>query len=880
MKFATRMLRLGMPAWKADALAGDLAEDLARRWRYRIVRESLLLLFAAGYALHGLGGRLARLCQPIDVKLAVRMLRKYPGLTIIAVFSMAIAIACGAAGFAVYSFLFPSLPLHEGDRVVSIENFDTRYRYDNRKVLHDFMVWRTELKTLTDVGAFVSTRRNLITAAGAVEPIALAQMSAAGFRVARVRPLMGRVLEERDERPDAEPVMVVGERVWRRIFGADVSIVGQSARLGNTVHTIVGVMPESFGFPINHNLWIPFSPTPGAYERGKGPSLSVFARLAPGVEIEAAKSELDALGASLSAQFPASNAHLRPRLVPYSAVYADVDDIDQLYILQAAVVLLVIVIAVNVAILVYARTVTRSAEIAVRAALGASRGRIITQLFIETAVLSAVAGGVGLMILKVMFVQFESALNAFMPGGAPFWIQLGLSPQIVFNTAALSLLAAAIAGIAPALKVTGRRVQASLQNGATRGAGVRLGKGWTALVVGQVAITAALLPGTAVMAYSTLKFANADPGYPAGNYLMADMGLDLEQPAGAEYAARFAARQAELRRVLESEPGVTAITSLWTPPGREPNMRIRIDGLTGDDPVLIRFNRIDPFYFAAFDATMIAGRAFTAADSRTGATAVIVNRHFAEQLFSDGSALGRRIRYVPNQGPDKPPLAQDGTTLPHTYEIVGIVSNISSRELKGDASNARVYHPTAPQEIYQTIAIRVPPVQASALAGRIRDVAAAIDPAFRVNRVQPLSEIYEDDKTDERWAATVLGGITLAVLVLASGGIYALMSVTVSRRRREIGIRAALGGAPRRILAAIFGRAMALLSVGALLGIVPALMLLQTDEIMSGPVTSWEIASLYAAVVLFLIGVGAAAAYGPARRGLRIQPTEALRADG
>ena len=879
MRLATRILRLGMPAEKADALAGDLAEDLARRWRSPLLRMPMLLALAAGYAAMGLAGRITRLFQPTDVKLAARMLLKYPGLTVIAVFSMAIAVACGAAAFAVYGLLWPSLPLPDGDRIVSIENYDARRRNDDRQVLHDFAVWRAELKSVTDVGAFLTTRRNLITGTGVVENVPLAQMSAAGFRVAPATPLMGRVLDERDEHPAAEPVMVLGESVWRRVFNADPSVVGRTAKLGNTVHTIVGVMPQGFGFPVNHSLWVPLRLNPLAYERGTGPSLDVFAKLAPGVDQPAAEAELAALGARLAQEFPETNTHLRPRVVPFASVFADFDDIEDLYTLQAAVVTLVLVIAVNVAILVYARTVTRAGEIAVRAALGASRGRIVSQLFVEAAALAFAAGVIGLMILKAALVQFESMADNFIPGGAPFWMDFAISPRIVITTAALCLLAAAVAGIVPALKVTGRRVQAGLQNLSTRGSALRLGKGWTALVVGQVALTAALLPGVVMLAYSNLKFADADPGFAAGHFLMADLGLDREQGAtDAQFEARLLARQTELRRALASEPGVTAVTGLWTMPGREPNMRIMIDG-RGDERHLIRFMRVDPDFFPAFGATIVGGRAFTAADNVPGAAPVIVNQHFADRFTPGGSPLGLRIRYAPNQGPELPPMAQDGVTLPGTYEVVGVVSNMPARELSAAAATARVYHPSTPEAVDDRIAIRVAPEQAAAVSRRLRDLAVAIDPAFRINRVQPLLEIYQGDKTEERWAVVMLSGITLAVLVLAGGGIYALMSVTVSRRRREIGIRAALGGQPRKILAAIFGRAVALLSIGALLGILPALALLEVDEIMSGPVAAWEIALLYAGVVMFLVGTGAVAALGPARHGLRIEPTEALRAD-
>ncbi|MEX2273331.1 MAG: ABC transporter permease [Vicinamibacterales bacterium] len=865
MKLAVRILRLAMPASKAEALAGDLAEDLARRWRPRAVREVSLVMLAIGYAAIAAATRAARPpVDALDVKLALRMLVKYPGLTVIAFFSMAVAIAFGAGAFAIHSFLYPRLPLPGGDRIVSIENVDTRYRNDDRQVLHDFAIWQSELETLTDLGAYVDIRRNLLSADGRVDAMRLAQMSAAGFRIAGASPIKGRTLEDRDERPGAEPVLVIGEAMWRRVFGADPAIIGRTVHLGATVHTVVGVMPERFAFPVNHQLWVPFRLDPGRYARGQSPDVNVFARLSPGASLDAAKAEIAVLGERLAQQFPESNQHLRPRIVPYTSVFADFDDIDQLYVMQVAVVMLLVVIAVNVAILVYARTVTRAGEIAMRTALGASRRRIVTQLFVEAGALSAAAAVLALGILQIVFVQIESVLNAFMPGGeagVPFWMDFSLSPRIVLNTAGLAVIAAAIAGVIPALKVTGRHVQAGLQSLATRGSGLRLGKGWTALVVGQVAITAALLPGAAVMAFSSLKFANADPGFAADEYLVADFGLDPEpqpDPAGSttrvSFDTRFLSRQAELIRRLESEPGVSAVTHLWTMPGREPNMRITLENggpIPGEERPgqLIRFNRVDANYFRAFDATRRAGRGFANADARPESTAVIVNQHFVDRFFGGAQPLGRRIQYVPNAGPG-PAQAQDGTELPGAYEIVGVVSNAPARELSSNAVNARVYHPLT-AETYQTLAVRMDPSRAAAMSQRVRDIAVAIDPAFRVNRTRVLQEVYQLDQTEERWGAMMLAGVTLSVLVLAGGGIYALMSVTVSRRRREIGIRAALGGEPRRILAAIFGRALMLLAAGALIGIVPATLLLRAEDMVGGPVSTWEIALLHVAPSCF-----------------------------
>jgi predicted permease len=892
MKLATRILRLAMPTSKAESLAGDLAEDLARRWRTRAAREGHLVVLAIGYAAIAFARRAAR--PPVDwldVKLGLRMLAKYPGLTIIAVVSMSVAIAFGAGIFAVYSIVLPTIPLPDGERVVSIENFDTAARYDDPRVLHDFVAWREELTTFTDIGAFHDIERNLITDDGAIEAVTLAEMSASGFSLARVRPLLGRTLEARDEKPDADPVLVIGESVWRGRFGADPAIVGRTVRLGKTVHTIVGVMPERFAFPINHRLWVPFRLDPRHYERRRGPSLSVFARLAPHAGRGAAEAELAAAGLRAAEQFPKTHANLRPRLVPYAAVFADKDDMDDMIFLQAGVVILLVVIAVNVAILVYARTATRAGEIAVRAALGASRRRIIVQLFVEACVLAGVAAFGALLLLKVGLVQLESAFTALIPGGAPFWIDFSISPAIVANAAGLAFGAALIAGMYPAIKATGRRVHGGLQSLSGRGSGLRLGKAWTALVIAQVAVTVALLPASAVMAFSSLKYSDANPGFDATGFMTVRLGLDSDRAVtsdvagyGAEHDARFRALETELIRHLDEERGLSDITLLWSVPGREPTMKVVFDGETAsgeEDSLTVRFSRVDARYFEAFRTPMRAGRAFTAADLSTRSTAVIVNQEFVDRYGGGRQMLGRRIRYLSHGRPGSEPIGQDGFALPGSYEIVGIAGNLPARERVTEGMpGARVYHPLLPAHAYTTLAMRVTDEAAPALAGRLRDLAAALDPALRVNRVQPMLDIFRGDKTEELWGAASLAGITLATLLLAAGGIYALMSVTVSQRQREIGIRAALGAEPRRILSAIFTRVLAQVGAGALIGAMIASLLIPAAGLVTGPLSRFEIVALLASVVGLIIAIGLAAAYGPARRGLRIQPTEALRADG
>src|SRR5688500_17751241 len=247
----------------------------------------------------------------LDIKLGVRMLVKYPGLALVGGLGMAVAIAIGAGSFAFfYSAMYPDIPLYEGDRIVALENWDAVASNEERQSLHDLHEWRREMKSVQDVGAFRTVGRNLFTGEGAGEPVPVAEMTASGFVVARVAPLLGRPLVEEDERKGAPPVLVIGYDVWKTRFEGDPRVVGRQVRLGTTPHTIVGVMPEDFAFPMNHRYWIPLRADPRDYERGEGPEIFIFGRLAPGATAEQAQAELTTLGGRAAAAFPRTHERL------------------------------------------------------------------------------------------------------------------------------------------------------------------------------------------------------------------------------------------------------------------------------------------------------------------------------------------------------------------------------------------------------------------------------------------------------------------------------------------------------------------------------------------------------------------------------------------
>lgn len=804
----------------------------------------------------------------LDFKLGARMLIKYPGLTLVGVLGMAVAITIGASSFELfYSYMDPVLPLDEGERVVGIENWDTAANNQDLRSLHDFVTWRDELKSVEDLGAFRPLGRNLITQHGPAEPVPGAEMSASGFRLARVLPLLGRPLLDQDEREGAPPVVVIGYDVWRTHLASDPTVVGRTLQLGDTRYTVVGVMPEGFAFPLSNRFWVPLRANPSDYERRQGPEIFTFGRLAPGVTLDEAQAELATIGMRTAATFPKTHERLQPRVVPYTAQFFDDVSRWELHFAQFLITMLLVVVCVNVAILVYARTATRQGEIAVRSALGASRSRIVAQLFVEALVLSAVAAALGLGLAKLALSPVNTWL-AGATGGTPFWVDYDLSTGTTLYVAGLTLLASVMVGVVPGLKATGRWMPSALRQlaGAT---GLRLGRMSTVLIVLQIAFSVTVLPAGVFMGWQSIRHSTFEPGFAAEEFLMARFALDDPRPA-----ARLGNLQAELRRRLESEPGVSSVTFASGIPGDEPEAFVEIDGVPPPQESAfghqIRSLQVDLDLFDAFDVPVLTGRRFHSGDLAAATAAVIVNRTFVRQFLGERNALGRRVRYVDRRDPGEP-----CELCGRWYEIVGVVSDLPAHAIEPGLPEGRLYHPLVPGQVNRvSLAVRVRGTAPATLAGRLREITTALDPNLRVQKIFPLDEIYRQERLEMHLLSAAFGLIALSVLLLSAAGIYALMSFTVSQRRKEIGIRAALGADPRRILRSIFSRALGQLAIGVVAGVVAAALL---DRLVGGELMGGKGAVLLPVVAALMTAVALLAALGPARRGLRVQPTEALK---
>jgi predicted permease len=871
-------------------LAGHLAiaEDELRGKGYAPSDAARLARAAAGGRVQALEALREQRGLPwfasswLDVKLGLRLLVRNWGLTLVGGLATALAIAIAATLFAAFDVLLWSrLPLEDGGRVVAIQVWDREAGRRRDTTSQDVERWRENLQSIADVGAFQTIRRNVITSDGAVELAAIAEISASGFRVARVLPLIGRPIVDADAAPGASPVVVIGHDVWQRRFAGARDVIGRELRLGDDVHTVVGVMPDGFEFPFNFHYWIPLRRGSDAVIRDTGPEGVVFGRLAPGAALARAHAEVSALGilppATRSPERDGTS--IRPRVVPYTFAFTgdfDPAEMGLLWSLSSlGLVLLLLPPCANIAILNYARIVTRQREFAARHALGGSRARIVWQLFIESLVLTSAAAAVALLILRVVFNVAAGRLQD-VAGGLPFWMTFGISYRTFLFVAGLALAAAAISGLVPAFQATARL--AKLGPGALAGrTSVRLGTTWTTLVIAQVALSVAVLPLAAELAWGTVQTGIAGPGFAAEEFASARVAMADDAAATAEQREiMFGTRQRELTRRLLQEPGIAAVTAALQPPGDEPWVLVDIEGrevpaevLNGRPPGFrARFNQVESAFFDIYQVPRLAGRGFTASDAAADADAVIVNRNFAETIAPGGNALGHRFRYVSAAGDDGP--RRSGAD--RWYEVVGVVGNVPA------TTDARVaYHALGAGQISAAqLQLRLRG-GAAGLAERIRAVAASVDPGLHVDEVRTLADIYREHRFGDNLGALTIGAVTASVLLLSAAGLYALLAFTVAQRRREIGIRSALGAPPRQLIASVFRRAFCQVGAGAAAGMLAAALIARYVPI--DQIGGLAIPGIIPAAAALMLLVGAAASLGPARRGLRIDPSEALRSD-
>jgi putative ABC transport system permease protein len=885
---AITMERLVDPAIADLQAEYEEASRTGPGWRRRWIWLRGHIAFFTMIAVHGraaqemTGGLTPLRGLSLDVRLALRLLVKHIGLTVVGTIAMAFAIWSGIVAFEFYTqIMHPRLTLAGGARIVGIVMVDTASRGERAPTLHDFVAWRDALKSVQDLAAYRDRNWNVIVGNAAPEPVAVAEISAATFRVVQERPVLGRPLIEADEKPDAPWVVLIGHDVWQSRFESDPNIIGRELRLGNVPHTIVGVMPEGFRFPLAHGFWVPLRLDPVNYPRKQSPGLRVFGRLAPGATVETAQPEMMVLGATAAAAFPDTHEHLKPRIVPYiDSIFGgfSADSVSEVFMGNLLSVLLVFLVCGNVALLMFARAATRENEILVRMALGAGRGRIMGQLFVEALVLAVVAALVAVTSAQVAWHSlFAMVTENMFENRVPFWMHSSVSPRTLLYAALLTLIAAAISGLLPGLKVT-RGIGTRLRQSGPGGGGLRFGGIWTVLIVMQVAVMAIVPTPVIAIHGDAVKGARAaHAGLVPEQYLAATMAMDREEVPGAAAAtfqARFTAATQELERRLEAEPGVTGVTVASVLPLMDHPVR-HIDVGEGNAATVDRnsSNRwvssasVALDFFDVLDAPILSGRAFHSGDLQPGARTVIVNQSFAQVVFGGSNPIGRRLRYS-----DLTPQNAAKSANQPWHQVVGVVRDFGidpeDHDPRRDSRRARIYHPLVPGGSYPVRMAVHTTGDPLLFASRLRSIARDVEPTLQISEIARFGQVSAAGAQSMTLLFWAFLALAFVVVLLSLTGIYSVLSVTASQRTREVGIRVALGGRPRHVIAVLFRRPLMQIGLGILIGLIVA------DRISEGDMV--RVIAIYGCVV---VAVSALATLGPVRRALRIQPLDALRAE-
>jgi predicted permease len=790
-----------------------------------------------------------RIPSAIDLRLAVRLLYRQPVLTLTAALSLAAGIGLAAVGFAFTEvLLFSRLPFDGGDRFVQIRLVQNPQHPNVSLAPHDYRRLREQATYFEHLGVLTGGRRNVRLPSGQAAVVTAAGITPSSIRYLPHGPVRGRLLVPADAEPGATAAVMVRETFWRNVLADVEGVVGSTIEVSGVARTIVGVVPDAFEFPNSPDLWIPLDE---AFLQGRAVPVAdarLFGILAPGRSLETARAQLSAIGSSLDEPVTLGVTRFTD-LGPFAPALSSA--------VLAVVLAVLVVIAANVGNLILARSFARAREFALRAALGASRGRLVGQVFLEVLLMGAVAALLGSASARAVLRQFN-AMDEI-----PFWADFTGGAWTMGLVAASTVLTAAVAGAWPALRATRRDLVAALQAGEGRATDVRFGRLAGAAIVVQIALSVVMLHGAFIVSQGFAQYSGATLELPR-NVLTAFIAVDTTTDG------RGGMTPSEVVELASALPGVAAAGLSTVLPRHSPEATlVEVEPLPGVSPAAPQpapFAAVSERFFQVLEADLRAGRFFEAADYGPGAPPVaIVNEPFVQKFFGGAPPVGRRFRTV-------------GSNAHRAWHlIVGVVPDLGLSV--GDPSFAAGYYvPLDPEEagdVYLAMRVAGDPV---AFATPLRRALLARDPQLVINRMERLEDVASEDRLFFRWFSVALVGLGVVTLVLALAGVYAMMSLVVTRRTREIGIRVALGATSVRVVGTIVGRAAWLVAFGGAIGCGLAVLSLDARAILvsrlgdGGP---WTLP----AVVALLVGSGLAATWMPLQRALRVRPAEALRAE-
>ncbi len=878
----------------------DVLGDLEEAHRLRVARSGALGAYVStclealdvGYALVHRGAFSA---SWVDVKLGLRMLLKYPGLTFVGGVAIAFAVAAGAGSLQFASdILQPSFDVDEGDRIVWLQLWDRERNRRHANTAYELGIWRDELTSVHEIGAFLVFGANVGSSEHGAVPSTVAEVTAAALSLARTPPHLGRPILDSDEAPDATPVVLLGYETWQSVFAGEGDIVGRTVLVGGEPATVIGVMPPEFAFPTVMDAWVPLRIRATEHEPGTGPGIIVLARLNEGVHIDEARAELRRVIAVVASDDPATYEHVeadvRPYPPPIVPTMSEVATVGMYGMVAIFAVALIVLACGNVALLVFARTASREAEIVVRSALGAGRGRIVGQIFVEALVLALVATGVGLVAANVGLKWVVEILTQQNGDSFPFWVRDRLTTSTMVQAGLIAVIGAAVAGVPPALKVTRGGLQQRLQRVAGRGAALNFGGVWSAIIVMQIAGTVFFAPIVVWVGVDTHTIRTADAGVSVERFLTMRLETRLSTERGEagdaarrEQMARFNRSVRAFADRLREQSRVGAVTlAEQLPGGWHPRDAIEVEGVEFEGRAVLgrRVEHVDVAtdFFEVMGTPVLAGRTFMPQDASADERVVVVNEEFVERVLGGANAVGRRIRYPTSAADASEPRVVDEEDAPW-HRIVGVVRQIGLTLDPDLPDGAGIYHPL-PEEGLEAIHLAA---QVSgdreAYVSTLRSIAMSVDPTLELHEVQPLENMGSDTLLAyDSWFRVLVIAAAIALL-LSNAGIYAVMSFAVSRRTREIGVRRALGAGGREILWSVFRRSLRQVIGGIVLGFAVFLsLLLATSSSARSP--TWAGVAMVLGHLTVMTTVCLAASVVPCRRAMRIEPTDALREEG
>jgi predicted permease len=796
-----------------------------------------------------------------DVRFGLRTLWKGRAVTALAAACLAVGVGLSATMFSVVDgVLIQGLPYHDPERLIAVTGTNVKAGENFAGVSYpDFADIRDTAQAFEAVGLTHNRNMTVSDGAGEAERFLGGAVSWNLHQLLGKQPIHGRAFTPADDVPGAEPVVMLGHHIWTRRYQANPAIVNQRILVDGRPHTVIGVMPENFAFPEMQQLWVPIAPISAADARSvRGQEL--YARLRPGVTVDQAGAEMTALAAELAERYPDSNREWNLRTMTLREEFIPEDVRLVILLMMGGATLVLVIACANVANLLLARATVRRREIAIRASLGAGKGRIVRQLLTESALLGMVAVPLGLVIAQAGTALLRAGIP---PDRIPYYIQWRVDWRTTLYTAAVAVGTAVLFGLMPALQAAAGSLHSSLKEGGRGGSGRR---SWlrNALVTAEVALAVTALVAAMLFVRTFVALNRTDVGFDPAPLMT--MRYYLPGEAYAEEGAR-ARRARDIVERVERLPGVeAAFTSNFMPlGGGGGGGRVTIEGQAVDPERrrTIAFAGVSPGFVRTLGSRITAGRELTASEAWSQSPLAIVNETMAQDLFG-GDALGRRFRV-------------DG--VDDWFMVAGVVTNIRNTSLD-DTRDSRpaAYVPYAYQQLVSNaLVIRVAGDPAS-ITPAVRLAIRASDANVPMTLARPMDEVRRLTFWEYELFGSVFSTIGLLGLLLASVGVYGVLAYTVTQRQQEIGVMMALGAGRRDVMRIIVGQGLRLAGAGVVAGLAGAAAAGKAAQSLLINVSPFDPIS-FATVSVFLMIVALAASALPARRAMSVDPIIALRAD-